>query len=81
MLADRDDLDKLIAVGCCCEGCDCKWEPLYFHSHCHPAAYCEVMYHNGVVTVNCGVCKSEVVKIFVGSKEEKLRPKEARIEN
>ena len=72
----REDLEKLLAQGCACckkEGKDPKKEhshkqPLYFHAKCHIDAPPWSYYKNGIIHIECSVCRQPIFSFQVASK-------------
>lgn len=64
----KEDLDRLVKLGCCAEGCDHKEDaPMYLHSSCHMGSHLEVGYKDGILHLACGACKKPVVRVAVAS--------------
>ncbi len=67
MRAARKPLTSdLLPTKCESPGCVCSTGPMYLHSRCHPSEPTWAFVLNGVLTVECAVCRKHIVSIKVG---------------
>lgn len=74
IILTRSELDTMQ-----CQHPDCTHEShdtiFFFHSRCHIKADCEVSYDNstGLLKIDCGECKKNIVFIEVAEKHVEFR--------
>lgn len=62
----REHLDKMAIAGC--QSCDKpghKHNEVYLHGVCHVGGEIEAFYRDGIIHINCKVCKKAIVEIQV----------------
>jgi hypothetical protein len=64
MAVYRDTLDRMGCAVCHGE----EGGPLYLHSRCHPRAATWARYEDGVLTVECAECETEIVAVKVANR-------------
>jgi hypothetical protein len=56
---------KDLKCPCGVPGCE---DPLYMHSKCHPEAPTWARYFDGVLTIECSVCRKVIAEFAVASR-------------
>ena len=62
MAVTRETLDQM---KCSRPDCNQRHGPIFLNPRCHPGAYVEARYDQGVLSIRCAKCKTPVLDVLV----------------